>query len=70
MRPGAKVRVVSITAPGGYQFTSLSDMLKNRVIGEVKSPPDAAGYVSVQFDTMPDGNWLSVHTSMLNHVRP
>lgn len=69
MTPGQKVRIATLTAPHGTVFTSVEVEKLCGTVGEVKTWPDAAGYVAVTFPTVPDGDRMHLHTSMLTPTR-
>jgi hypothetical protein len=64
-----KVIVSSLTAPHGTIMESLRIEHDRRIVGTVKSGPDALGFYGVSFPTVPDGASLDVHRCMLMPVR-
>lgn len=64
-----RVRITSIVAPYGTVFESLRREYERRIVGRVVAGPDACGYYKVQFPSVPDGNTMEVHRSMLTSVR-
>lgn len=65
MVPGTKVLITSTVAPHGTVFASLEADRIMRSVGTVKTHPDAAGYCLVELPTLPSGDRMSVHVSMM-----
>jgi len=69
MRIGQRIRLTTSTAPQGNDMSSLADLHTNRVPGTIQQREEPEGWYLVQFDTLPNGDRLNVHVSMMTPYR-
>ena len=69
MRIGQRIRLTTSTTPQGNDMSSLADLHTNRVPGTIQQREEPEGWYLVQFDTLPNGDRLNVHTSMMTPYR-
>lgn len=69
MRIGQRIRLTTSTAPQGNDMSSLADLWTNRVPGTIQQREEHEGWYLVQFDTLPNGDRLNVHVSMMTPYR-
>lgn len=69
MKTGQRVRLTTHIAPSGLVMESLADLHTNRVPGTIQQREEPEGWYLVQFDTLPNGDRLNVHASMLTPYR-